>query len=43
MKPRHRRPCSVRLNRRGRAYFEEVRRILLDLHHTTEFHANRRR
>ena len=29
--------------RRGRAYFKEVRRILLDIHHTTEFHADRRR
>ena len=38
-----RRPRSVRLNRRGRAYFKEVRRILLDIHHTTEFHADRRR
>ena len=27
---------SVRLNRRGRAYYEEVRRILLDIHETTE-------
>ena len=38
-----RRPRSVRLNRRGRAYFEEVRRILLDLHRATELHADRRR
>ena len=38
-----RRARSVRLNRRGRAYFKEVRRILLDIHHTTEFHADRRR
>ena len=34
---------SVRLNRRGRAYYEEVRRILLDIHETTERHADGRR
>ena len=34
---------SVRLNRRGRAYYEEVRRILLDIRETTERHGDRRR
>ena len=34
---------SVRLNRRGRAYYEEVRRILLDIRETTERHSDRRR
>ena len=31
---------SVRLNRRGRAYYEEVRRILLDIHETTARHVS---
>ena len=39
----NRRHRSVRLNRRGRAYFEAIRRILLDIHETTEHHADRRR
>ena len=39
----HRRHRSVRLNRRGRAYYEEVRRILLDIRDTTERHGDRRR
>ena len=34
---------SVRLNRRGRAYYEEVRRILLDIHETTALHGDGRR
>ena len=34
---------GVYLNRRGRAYYEEVRRILLDIHETTERHGDRRR
>ena len=34
---------GVRLNRRGRAYAEEVRRILRDLAETTERHADGRR
>ena len=34
---------SVRLNRRGRAYYEEVRRILQDIRETTERHADGRR
>ena len=34
---------GVRLNRRGRAYAEEVRRILADIHDTTERHGDRRR
>ena len=34
---------SVRLNRRGRAYYDEVRRILLDIHETTALHADGRR
>ena len=38
-----RRHRSVRLNRRGRAYYEEVRRILLDIRDTTERHGDRRR
>ena len=38
-----RRRRGVRLNRRGRAYYEEVRRILLDIHETTERHGDRRR
>ena len=38
-----RRHRGVRLNRRGRAYCEEVRRILLDIHETTERHGDRRR
>ena len=29
---------GVRLIRRGRAYYEEVRRILLDIHDITERH-----
>ena len=38
-----RRHRGVRLNRRGRAYYEEVRRILLDIHDITERHGDRRR
>ena len=38
-----RRQRSVRLNRRGRSYFEEVQRILLDIRDTTELHGDRRR
>ena len=38
-----RRRRGVLLNRRGRAYYEEVRRILLDIHETTERHGDRRR
>ena len=38
-----RRRRSVYLNRRGRAYYEEVQRILLDIHETTRRHADRRR
>ena len=38
-----RRPRSVRLNRRGRAFFLEVQRILLDIRLTTELHSDRRR
>ena len=38
-----RRRRSVYLNRRGRAYYEEVRRILLDIRETTERHGDRRR
>ena len=34
---------SVHLNRRGRAYYEEVRRILLDIRDITERHGDRRR
>ena len=34
---------GVYLNRRGRAYYEEVRRIVLDIHETTERHGDRRR
>ena len=34
---------SVRLNRRGRAYYEEVRRILQDIQETTARHADGRR
>ena len=34
---------SVRLNRRGQAYYEEVRRILLDIEETTGRHADGRR
>ncbi len=34
---------SVRLNRRGRAYYEEVRRILTDIQETTARHADGRR
>ena len=34
---------SVRLNRRGRAYYEEVRRILLDIGETTALHGDGRR
>ena len=33
-----RRRRGVYINRRGRAYYEEVRRILLDIHETTERH-----
>ena len=36
-------PRSVRLNRRGRAFFQEVRRILDDIRDTAELHADRRR
>ena len=38
-----RRHRSVHLNRRGRAYYEEVRRILLDIRDITERHGDRRR
>ena len=38
-----RRHRAVRLNRRGRAYYEDVRRILLDIHETTERHGDSRR
>ena len=38
-----RRSRGVRLNRRGRAYYPEVRRILLDIHNTTEHHSDGRR
>ena len=38
-----RRHRGVRLNRRGRAYHQEVRRILLDLQATTQRHADGRR
>ena len=38
-----RRHRGVRLNRRGRSYFEAVQRILLDIHETTAIHADRRR
>ena len=34
---------GVYINRRGRAYYEEVRRILLDIHETTELHGDGRR
>ena len=38
-----RRRRGVLLNRRGRAYYEEVQRILLDIRETTERHGDRRR
>ena len=38
-----RRRRGVYINRRGRAYYEEVRRILLDIRETTERHGDRRR
>ncbi|WP_428097264.1 LysR family transcriptional regulator [Candidatus Rariloculus sp.] len=38
-----RRQRSVRLNRRGRAYYEAIRRILRDIHRTTRHHADGRR
>ena len=38
-----RRRRGVYINRRGRAYYEEVRRILLDIHETTERHGDGRR
>ena len=38
-----RRHRSVRLNLRGRSYFEAVQRILFDIHDTTALHADRRR
>ena len=38
-----RRARSVRLNRRGRAYHAEVRRILADLRDTTALHRDGRR
>ena len=38
-----RRQRGVLLNRRGRAYYEEVQRILLDIRETTERHGDRRR
>ena len=38
-----RRPQGVRLNRRGRAYHEEIRRILADLDEATRRHGDRRR
>ena len=39
----NRRQRSVRLNRRGRAYHEAIRRILRDIHRTTRHHADGRR
>ena len=39
----NRRRRSVRLNRRGRAYYVEIRRILLDIHDTNKHHADGRR
>ena len=39
----HRRRRGVRLNRRGRAYHQEIRRILADLDETTRRHGDRRR
>ena len=38
-----RRHRGVHLNRRGRSYHEEVRRILLDIRETTARHGDRRR
>ncbi len=38
-----RRPRSVRLNRRGRAYHAQVRRILAELRDTTALHGDGRR
>ena len=38
-----RRTRGVRLNRRGRAYHEEIRRILADLDAATRHHGDRRR
>ena len=38
-----RRQKTVRLNRRGRAYAGEIRRILEDVRDTTRHHADRRR
>ena len=38
-----RRRRGVSINRRGRAYYEEVRRILFDIHETTELHGDGRR
>ncbi len=38
-----RRTRGVRLNRRGRAYHEEIRRILADLAAATRHHGDRRR
>ena len=38
-----RRHRGVFLNRRGRAYYEEIRRILLDIQETTRHHGDRRR
>ena len=38
-----RRRRGVYINRRGRAYHEEVRRILVDIRETTERHGDRRR
>ena len=38
-----RRHRGVRLNRRGRSYVEDVRRILLDIHDTTRRHRDGRR
>ena len=38
-----RRRRGVYLNRRDRAYYEEVRRIPLDIRDTTEHHGDRRR
>ena len=38
-----RRHRAVRLNRRGRSYCEQVRRILLDIREATEHHGDGRR
>ena len=38
-----RRRRGVSINRRGRAYYQEVRRILLDIRETTELHGDGKR